>query len=124
MAIAGRRSSQIMLPASCADLQMKQGGQETRMAAPGFEPIEAVTFAAGWIARNIEIGPYSWDDASDDERPISPFRTEAAQAGLSEADLERGLGPVPAFMAKAYAEADARWLADQRKRPPDDAASI
>lgn len=94
------------------------------MSAPTGEPIDAAAFAAGWIARNIDVGPYSWDDASDDERQIRRFRTEAVQAGLSEADLERGLGPVPAFIAKAYAEAAAKWLADQKIRPPDDAASL
>ncbi|WP_376984884.1 hypothetical protein [Bosea sp. R86505] len=85
---------------------------------------DAKTFAAGWIARNIDVGVFSWDDGPGYERAMDHFRTEAAQAGLSEVVLEDGLGPVPAFIAKAYAAAVEKWLADQKRRPPDASASV
>ena len=39
--------------------------------------------------------------------------TKAARAGFSEQDLETVLGPLPEFMARAYADAIARWRAEQ-----------
>jgi|GEM_PF-2899264 len=39
--------------------------------------------AAGWVACNIEIGPFSWNDPAIYHGPISDFKKAAAQAGLS-----------------------------------------
>lgn len=73
----------------------------------------AQAFAANWVARNIEPGPFSCDDPAINVDPIRSFRSEAAEAGLTEADLEQGIGAVPAFVARAYTEAAAKWRADQ-----------
>ncbi|MEO8723981.1 MAG: hypothetical protein ABI395_10775, partial [Sphingobium sp.] len=75
-------------------------------------PNKALTFATGWIARNIETGPFSRNDPPIYDGPIAMFRRNAAQAGFGEADLEHGIGAVPAFIAKAYADSAAKWRAD------------
>ncbi|WP_293880644.1 hypothetical protein [Sphingomonas sp.] len=77
-------------------------------------PNDALTFATSWVARNIEVGPFSWNDPPIYDGPISDFRKEAAQAGFSETHLERGIGAVPAFIAKAYADAVVNWRAAQK----------
>ena len=76
---------------------------------------KASIFAAGWVAENIEIGPFSWNDPPIYDESIREFREKAAQAGLSEADLVQGIGPVPAFIAKAYSDAIATWKTDQKR---------
>lgn len=74
-------------------------------------PNKALMFATGWIARNVENGPFSLNDPPIFDGPISIFRKEAVQAGFSEGDLELAIGPVPAFIAQAYADAVANWHA-------------
>ena len=85
------------------------------MPVISMERNDALTFANGWIARNIEAGPFSWNDPPIYDGPIRRFRKEAAHAGFSEADLEHGIGAVPAFIANAYEIANARWRADQNR---------
>jgi hypothetical protein len=80
-------------------------------------PSEALTFAIGWIARNIDVGPFSCDDPPICDGPISLFRKEAEEAGFSEADLVNGIGPVPAFIEQAYADAVAKWRSTQNRKP-------
>lgn len=75
---------------------------------------EAQLFAAGWIARNIEVGPFSCDDAPVYAGALAAFLKDAADAGLSQADLERGIGNVPAFLTKAYSDAVVAWRLEQR----------
>lgn len=79
---------------------------------------KASMFAAGWVAHNIEIDPFSWNDPPIYDEPVRNFRKEAARAGLSEADLVQGIGPVPAFIAKAYCDAITIWKADQKRARP------
>jgi len=79
---------------------------------------KAAMFAAGWIACNIEIGPLSWNDPPIYDGPISDFKRAAARAGISEGDLAQGIGPVPAFIAKAYSNAITAWEADQKRLKP------
>ena len=105
------------------DVRSQQAGKRN-MSSSRSKSYDAKTFAAGWIARNIDVGVFSWDDGPGYETAIDQFRTEAAQAGLSDAVLEDGLGPVPAFIANAYAAAVEKWLADQKRRPPHDSASV
>lgn len=69
--------------------------------------------ANAWIARNIMVGPFSTDDLPIYDVPIAALRKKAARAGFSEQDLETVLGPLPEFMARAYADAIARWRAEQ-----------
>ena len=76
---------------------------------------KASIFAAGWVAENIEIGPFSWNDPPIYDEPTRYFRQEALQAGISEADLVHAIGPVPAFIAEAYSDAIATWKADQKR---------
>jgi hypothetical protein len=80
------------------------------------KPNSARTFAADWIARNIEMGPFSWNDPPIYDHAISLFRKEATQAGFSEADLEKGIGAVPAFIAHAYEDSSATWRAAQARQ--------
>lgn len=79
------------------------------MSNTNTERNKALTFAIGWVARNIEVGPFSWNDPPIYDGPTSHFLKEAAQAGFSETNLELGIGPVPAFIAHAYSDAHARW---------------
>ena len=72
---------------------------------------KVLSFSNGWVASNIMVGPFSTDDLSIYDGPIALFRKEAAQAGLSEEDLENTIGPVPEFIARAYADALSRWHA-------------
>ena len=88
------------------------------MTAAHSQSNKAAMFAAGWIARNIEIGPFSWNDPPIYDGQISDFKKAAAEAGLSEAELAQGIGPVPAFIAKAYSDANATWEADQKRLRP------
>ena len=84
--------------------------------SPHHRPVEDVLrFARGWIAANIEVGPFSWKDNPIDDEPIHSFRQEATRAGLTEADLERGIGDVRVFIAKAYEDAVCAWQAAQRE---------
>ncbi len=79
---------------------------------------KASMFASGWVARNIEIGPFSLNDPPIYDKPISDFKKAAVRAGLSEADLVQSIGPVPVFIAKAYSDAIASWKADQKRLRP------
>lgn len=74
----------------------------------------ALSFAQGWIARNIEVGPFSWKDGQLYDGPISAFRRAATQAGFDDTELERGVGSVPEFIANAYANAIRDWQAAQK----------
>lgn len=75
-----------------------------------FSPIEAwsatsqdakaPSFAAGWIASNIEPGPFSADDPPIYDVPVSLFRRAAVQAGISEVDLIHALGPIPNILPR------------------------
>jgi hypothetical protein len=73
-------------------------------------------FAAGWIASNIETGPFSADDPPIYDVPVILFRRAAAQAGISEFDLIHALGPIPEYIARAFADATCRWRAAFRTR--------
>jgi hypothetical protein len=81
------------------------------MAISPLKADESRDFAASWIARNIEIDPFSIHDRRLFDGPLASFRRDAAQAGLSELDLEQGLGPIRDFIADAYAQAAAKWRA-------------
>lgn len=77
---------------------------------------KARSFAAGWIASNIETGPFSADDPPIYDVPVSLFRRAATQAGISEVDLIHALGPIPEYIARAFADATCRWRAAFRTR--------
>lgn len=85
-----------------------------------FIPNRAMTFATAWIAQNIEIGPFSWNDPPIYDGPIRAFRKDAAQAGFDETQLEQGIGAVPLFIANAYRDAIASWRGAHRFRAEDD----
>lgn len=71
---------------------------------------EVMAFAESWIGRNINVGPFSCDDAGDCAGPIRQFARDAAQAGLTQAQLEDTLGPVAPYIVAAYAAASRAWL--------------
>lgn len=91
-------------------------GSETRSRGPfgasgsiDAPPSRAQAFAQNWIAQNIEVDAFSWDDPPIYDVPLKSFREAAAQHGLDEADLEGAIGAVPRFIADAYARAAERW---------------
>jgi len=121
--IAGQRSTGLCKAATC---EIEQLAAE-RLVAPSsglaFDPV--ARFANGWVSRNVEVGPFSWDDPPIYEGPIQLFRDAAAQAGFSDSELERSLGPVPQFIAHSFSEAAARWLgAEHLRRLEAKAASL
>lgn len=86
------------------------------MQASEIERNSVLSFANDWISQNIEVGPFSCDDAGIYDDPIRQFRKEASKAGLDEGRLERAIGPVPAFIASAFSKAASAWLASAEAR--------
>lgn len=93
-----------------------RGGSESRSGGPSgasgsidAQLDRARSFAQGWIAQNIEVDAFSWDDPPIYDAPLESFRAAAARLGLDEEQLEAAIGAVPQFIAEAYARAAKSW---------------
>lgn len=65
----------------------------------------AATFARSWIRANIDPGPHSVNDGPIMPDVVKHFVTAAAEAGLSQDQLEQWLGDVTAFLQSAFDDA-------------------
>ena len=76
---------------------------------------DAAMFARSWIRANINPGPHSMNDGPVVPHIVEHFVTAAADAGLSQDQLEQALGDVTAFLQNAYDDAHRAWKPQLRR---------
>ena len=66
-------------------------------------------FARGWLAANLDPGPFSVDDGPVGSHLVDKFIIEAKEYGLSQAQLDQSLGDVRVYLQRAFDEAALKW---------------
>ena len=75
---------------------------------------QAARFGRGWIAANINPGPFSINDGPVVQTIVDQFVAEAEEAGLSQEQLERSLGDIHVFLQSAFDDAHRVWKSETR----------
>lgn len=75
---------------------------------------KAGAFARGWIADNINPGPFSIGDGPVGQAMVDQFVAEAKRAGVPHDELECSLGSIRLFLQGAFDAAASAWKADLR----------